>query len=78
MKFPNKMPVFSGRPLSHRSPADRLKQEGIPVRFSRFSEAQAGKQRDRQTDQRCNCEPMKDRCISTRCDGGFHWQRYDF
>jgi hypothetical protein len=52
MKFPNKMPVFSGRPLSHRSPADRLKQERIPVRFSRFSEAQAGKQRDRQTGRR--------------------------
>jgi hypothetical protein len=38
MKFPNKMPVFSKKRLNHRSPADGLRQEGIPAERPDFSD----------------------------------------
>src|SRR6476620_7222111 len=77
MKFPIKMPVFSKKPTEPPSTCcssqARRNCRGELADFRRS----AGEQRHRQTDWRRNYEPMRDFCISTRCDGGFHWEPFD-
>jgi hypothetical protein len=73
------MPVLGENRLSHGQPAARLRQGGIAVESQPiFRCTVPGEERYRQTDWPRNREPIRDCCISTRCDGGFRRQPFDF